>query len=132
MCVGSITTYSRCGHTKVQNESHCPDGLNVLGLCSTGNFRVAWQKRSDAPSLCVNCYRRYVDDVIAQHKRKIQLVDDRIDSLTWSMRAAATNEMREGMKAQRSALEVQRGELIDSRYAKLEDFRIAQGVWGDA
>ncbi|KAL8912512.1 MAG: hypothetical protein Q9172_007493 [Xanthocarpia lactea] len=132
MCVGSCTTYTQCGHNKFQTEDHCPGGINAQGNCIRGLYVIAWQKWSDTPSLCVNCYRRHVDDVIARYRQKIAEVDKDIGNHTWEMRAAPNDAARESIKAQRSKLEFKRGELIDSRYDELEEFRIQQGVWGDA
>ncbi len=61
----------------------------------------------------------------------IAAVDEDIAINVWKLRAIADDPTREQMKAERSRLEVQRGELIDSRIAELEEFRIQQGVWGD-
>ncbi|KAL8812331.1 MAG: hypothetical protein Q9200_001098 [Gallowayella weberi] len=116
----------------MQTETPCPLGLNAEGLCKSGSFLLAWQKRSDAPNLCVNCYRRHVDDVIARYKQEIKTVDDMINSITWRLRAASTESTRQELKAERSKWEVDRGDLIDARYAELDAFRISQGVWGDA
>ncbi|KAL8677674.1 MAG: hypothetical protein Q9186_005915 [Xanthomendoza sp. 1 TL-2023] len=113
-------------------ETVCPHGLNAEGFCNSGRFLLAWQKRSDAPSLCVHCYRRHVDDVIARYKQKIQEIDDDINNITWQVRAASDESMRQQLKTQRSKWEVERGDLVDGRYAELERFRISQGVWGDA
>lgn len=132
MCVGSCTTYIRCGHHKLQTEAICPGGVNAEGNCANGVLAIAWQKWSNTPSLCVNCYRRHVDDVIARHKKMIAAVDEDIGILVWKLRAVADDATREQMKLERSRLEVKRGELIDSRYDELEEFRIQQGVWGDA
>ncbi|KAL8788997.1 MAG: hypothetical protein Q9213_001406 [Squamulea squamosa] len=105
--------------------------LKIKGNCNIGQLGIAWQKWSETPSVCVNCYRRHVDDVIARYKKKIAKVDEEIGTHTWKMRAAPDNAAREKMRAQRFSLEVKRGELIDSRYDELEEFRIQQGVWGD-
>ena len=60
----------------------------------------------------------------------IAAVDEDIAINVWKLRAIADDLTREQMKAERSRLEVQQGELIDSRIAELEEFRIQQGVWG--
>ncbi|KAL9034499.1 MAG: hypothetical protein Q9180_005371 [Flavoplaca navasiana] len=132
MCVGSCTTYTKCGHNKYQTEATCPGGMNPEGNCVHGIFAIAWQRWSYTPNLCVNCYRRHVDDVIARHKKMIAAVDEEIRVLIWKRRAVSDDATREQMQKERSRLEVKRGELIDSRYDELEEFRIQQGVWGDA
>lgn len=131
MCVGSVTTYTRCGHHKVQRGAECPAGVNAAGVCNQGHLGISWQTWSNTPSLCVNCYRRHVDDVIARYKMMIAAVDKDIAVNVWKLRAIADDPTREQMKAERSELEVKRGELIDARIAELEEFRIQQGVWGD-
>ncbi|KAL8875207.1 MAG: hypothetical protein Q9198_006399 [Flavoplaca austrocitrina] len=62
----------------------------------------------------------------------IAAVDEEIRILIWKRRAVSDDPTREQLQKERSRLEVKRGELIDSRYDELEEFRIQQGVWGDA
>ncbi|KAL8956388.1 MAG: hypothetical protein Q9193_006089, partial [Seirophora villosa] len=71
-----------------------------------------------------------VDTIIAFYRREIRLVDEDILALDQAINendAPGTVDLVEA----RSDLEEQRGELIDERYAKLEEFRLEQGVWGD-
>ncbi|KAL9054747.1 MAG: hypothetical protein Q9206_003421 [Seirophora lacunosa] len=130
MCYGPCILYSNCGHRKFTIESACAHGRNPTGECSKGLFGATRFRTSSMPSLCPNCYRRKVDDIIARYRREIRLLDEEILALTQVINmnyAPATVDLVEA----RSELEEQRGDLIDERYAKLEEFRLQQGVWGD-
>lgn len=135
MCYGPCILYSNCGHHKFAIESACANGRNPTGECSKGLFSATRFRTSSMPSLCPNCYRRKVDDIIAFYRREIRVVDDEILGLTQAINinyapgtyALGTADLVEA----RSGLEERRGELIDERYAKLEEFRLQQGVWGD-
>ncbi|KAL8668921.1 MAG: hypothetical protein Q9168_006463 [Polycauliona sp. 1 TL-2023] len=138
MCIISCTTYTKCGHHKTQTEAVCPagqtvqgTGQNLQGVCNNGMMHCAWNRFSDAPSLCVNCYRRHVDHVIARYKQMIAAIDGDIRTLVWKLRAVNDDDTRKRMQTERSEMEVRRGEMIDDRYEELERFRVAQKVWGD-
>ncbi|KAL8710261.1 MAG: hypothetical protein Q9225_007323 [Loekoesia sp. 1 TL-2023] len=131
MCYGPCTTYVGCGHQMLQIEAECQFGRGQRGDCSRGVFTVTRGRTSSTPSLCVHCYRRHVDDVIARYKRRIQRVDEKIEILTQKLHECTDAAERETMKSSISSKEVYRGELIDGRYDELEEFRVQQGVWGD-
>ncbi|KAL8897948.1 MAG: hypothetical protein Q9207_006944, partial [Kuettlingeria erythrocarpa] len=85
---------------------------------------------SDKPSLCVNCYRRYVDDIIALYRQKIKRCDQAIAGLAEVLETARDSRGNRELEEAVSELEIQRGDFIDERYDKLEEFRIKQGVCG--
>ncbi|KAI4137267.1 MAG: hypothetical protein L6R39_007374 [Caloplaca ligustica] len=131
MCFGPCIKYSQCGHHKHSIESPCHHGVNANGECKKGSFGITRNRRSTTPSLCVNCYRRHVDDVIARYKQKIQDLDGSIKYLTEAMNMRNLPGRKRWLEETVSEQEVERGELIDKRYEELEEFRIQQGVWGD-
>ncbi|KAL8935595.1 MAG: hypothetical protein Q9216_005343 [Gyalolechia sp. 2 TL-2023] len=131
MCFGPCTTYAKCGHQKLEIVDTCQAGLNPQGDCKRGIFNVTRHKTSQTPSLCVHCYRRHVDDVIARYNRQITEKDQKIALISQHVGDIADKAQRQRMRLAISSEEVVRGELIDARYAELEEFRIQQGVWGD-
>lgn len=130
MCFGPCTTYAKCGHQKFEIRDECQAGPNSHGQCSKNVFTVTRHLWSQTPSLCVNCYRRHVDDVIARYKRQIAEKEQSIARLTQYL-GKCTPAEHEAVKSAISRIEFDRGELIDGRYAELEEFRIQQGVWAD-
>lgn len=130
MCFGPCTTYVKCGHQKFEIRDDCQVGRNSEGHCRSNAFTVTRHTSSLTPSLCVHCYRRSVDDIIARFNQKITQKERVIARLTRYLEKATPAE-HEAMKSAISQMEVDRGELIDGRYAELEEFRIEQGVWGD-
>ncbi|KAL8993853.1 MAG: hypothetical protein Q9188_007216 [Gyalolechia gomerana] len=131
MCFGPCTTYVKCGHQKLEIVDTCQDGLNSRGDCRRGVFNVTRHKTSQTPSLCVHCYRRHVDDVIARYNKEVARKDEAIAFINRHLEQSTDAAQRERMKTAISGEEAARGELIDGRYAELEEFRVQQGVWGD-
>lgn len=132
MCVGIKVTYPECGHFKIDFTTKCEAGFNYPEWrCNVWRVFCARESISSSPSLCIHCYRRKVDDIIACYQQKIKIVDEELEKLTLMARAMTSDADRDKVKKDRSALEVARGEYIDQRIADLEEFRVQQGVWGD-
>ncbi|KAI4188352.1 MAG: hypothetical protein LQ346_005329 [Caloplaca aetnensis] len=131
MCFGQCIIYAKCNHHKHNVESPCNAGLNAQRNCIAGRWTTTRRRTSDKPSLCVNCYRRHVDDIIALYRQKIKRCDQAIAGITEVLETAHDSRGNRELEEAMSDLEIQRGDFIDERYEKLEEFRIQQGVWGD-
>ncbi|KAI4142010.1 MAG: hypothetical protein LQ341_003345 [Variospora aurantia] len=134
MCYGPLTTYQKCGHHKYTIESPCDAGRDKYGKCRRSINTATRALVSSTPSLCVNCYRRHVDDMIARYRRLIRRLDQEIFGLTQAIdhdQVGGDPARTADLVETRSQLEVDRGELVDEKIAKLEQFRVDQGVWGD-
>ncbi|KAL8925697.1 MAG: hypothetical protein Q9208_003380 [Pyrenodesmia sp. 3 TL-2023] len=131
MCFGPCIKYAKCNHHKHDVESPCNVGPDAQGNCIAGRWTATRRRTSDKPSLCVNCYRRHVDDVIARYRRMIKRVDEEIAGLTEAIEMAGDSRGNRELEEALSDLENQRGDFIDERYEVLEEFRVQQGVWCD-
>ncbi|KAL8708145.1 MAG: hypothetical protein Q9220_006906 [cf. Caloplaca sp. 1 TL-2023] len=131
MCYGDQITFLDCGHQKITLLVECFDGWDESGNCRVNDVQIIRRNFGHAPSLCVYCYRRHVDDIIGTHEAGIARYDRLIEELTRTMRAILDAPGREELKRLRTDCEVKRGDLVDRRFAELEEFRLQQGVWGD-
>ncbi|KAL8997124.1 MAG: hypothetical protein Q9169_003507 [Polycauliona sp. 2 TL-2023] len=109
MCVGSRKKYDKCGHEKRQTEWVCPAGQNADGTCVNGVFQIVVVINSTAPSLCVNCYQRTVDNIIAMSKMAIAGVDEELAKLVWERRAVTDDTKREKLDKELSCFVSHKG-----------------------
>lgn len=131
MCIAYEVRYVGCEHLKATVFIERCDDAESDGCSGENGITIVWIKQLSEPSLCVNCYRSYEEEIFSQYEANIAFHNKEIQYLGENLKNAQDASTHHLLRAMIAEHEKTRNINIGERTKRLQQFREDQGIWGD-